>query len=138
MPMVDQNMKQPRNNGRYSNNAIIQPLLIHSMDYTDHNYNVQHVLNYPSRIYIKYIYRFDPFLMVSVSIPQDSRKQIKVEIVDDNCIWNTTEQFYLYDGAKNLKIKDVLEEKAQEWLNCKEEEIIMTCSSTFNYEDGIL
>jgi hypothetical protein len=59
--------------------------------------------------------------MVNVAIPQDNRKVLKVQIVNPECIWDATEEVFHYDKTRNLKIKDVIDEKGLEWLHATEE-----------------
>lgn len=55
--------------------------------------------------------------MVNVAIPQDDRKIIKLSIVNSERIWESNEEVFHYEKSKNLKIKDVINEKGSEWLD---------------------
>jgi hypothetical protein len=45
---------------------------------------------------------------------------MKVEIISNEYIWQSNQEFFFYDKSKDLRIKDLLEQKGEEWLQTRE------------------
>ena len=50
--------------------------------------------------------------MVSVSIPQEYKKLIRMELLDPECCWKSREEIYYYDPIMDPKMRDILDEKS--------------------------
>lgn len=46
--------------------------------------------------------------MVAVSIPQQSGKEMKIEIINNEFLWQSNLEYFFYDKSKDLRIKDIL------------------------------
>ncbi|KAM3144034.1 hypothetical protein pb186bvf_003798 [Paramecium bursaria] len=75
---------------------------------------------------------FDPFAMVSVSIPQvaEKLKQLKIQVIQDDNIWLSKEETYEFDKFAGLKFKDIVPH-----IGLDPDQVIMTCSNNFSYEE---
>ncbi|CAD8096023.1 unnamed protein product [Paramecium sonneborni] len=79
---------------------------------------------------------FDPFLMVNVTIPQEQKKLLEFYVIDPENFWLSKPVTHYYEPE--LRLKEVLQFKSQEWLNCEWDQIILTLSSTFSIEEVFL
>ncbi|CAD8194982.1 unnamed protein product [Paramecium octaurelia] len=79
---------------------------------------------------------FDPYLMVNVTIPQEKKKVLEFYLIDPENFWLSQQVTHYYEPE--LRLKEVLQFKSQEWLNCEWDQIILTLSSTFSIEEVFL
>ncbi|CAD8181053.1 unnamed protein product [Paramecium pentaurelia] len=79
---------------------------------------------------------FDPYLMVNVTIPQEQKKVLEFYIIDPENLWLSKTVTHYYEPE--LRLKEVLQFKSKEWLNCEWDQIILTLSSTFSIEEVFL
>ncbi|CAD8175796.1 unnamed protein product [Paramecium octaurelia] len=80
---------------------------------------------------------FDPYLMVNVSIPQNTTKKLEIQFIDPNLLWDCQTLVYNYDKAQDPTLGQILQspEIQEKIQQINPSDLIYICTSAYQHDD---
>lgn len=101
------------------------------------NLSVQNATEFPLRKIKLANFRFDPYLMVSVTIPQNTFRKIIIFIVDNEILWKARTIEFVYDKGVQSTVQDMLFKISDQVGEPDIQNIKIDIASNYGKEDDI-
>ncbi|CAK69659.1 unnamed protein product (macronuclear) [Paramecium tetraurelia] len=80
---------------------------------------------------------FDPYLMVNVSIPQNTTKKLEIQFIDPNLLWDCQTLIYNYEKTQDPTLGQILQspEIQDKIQQINPTDLIYICTSAYQHDD---